>query len=85
MLPQGVSYQAGDWLLFGAETSGLPPEAFEACASGEFAGGVARIPIDESYVRSLNLAVATGIGIYEAIRQVEFRDQTTNPIKELQV
>ena len=34
------AYQKGDWLLFGAETTGLPDEAHEACAAS---GGVRRL------------------------------------------
>ncbi|GJP32676.1 hypothetical protein CLOM_g17278 [Closterium sp. NIES-68] len=66
-----IHYQPGDWLLFGAETFGLPPEAITECSARPHAGGVARIPIDETYVRSLNLAVSAGVGVYEALRQIE--------------
>ena len=62
------TYRPGDWLLFGAETSGLPPEAHAACAAS---GGVVRIPIRLDRVRSLNLAVSAGVGIFEALRQVD--------------
>lgn len=33
-----------------------------------------KIPIIETHVRSLNLAVAAGIGIYEALRQLDHAD-----------
>jgi tRNA (cytidine/uridine-2'-O-)-methyltransferase len=62
------AYRAGDWLLFGAETTGLPDEAHDACTAS---GGVRRIPIDETHVRSLNLAVSVGVGAYEALRQID--------------
>lgn len=62
------AYEPGDWLLFGAETTGLPDAAHDACAA---TGGVRRIPIDEAHVRSLNLAVSAGIGVYEALRQID--------------
>jgi tRNA (cytidine/uridine-2'-O-)-methyltransferase len=62
------AYRPGDWLLFGAETTGLPDAAMEACKA---TGGVRRIPIDESHVRSLNLSVSCGIGVYEALRQLD--------------
>lgn len=65
------AYRPGDWLLFGAETSGLPDGAWEACRSEEHGGGLRRIPIEETHVRSLNLAVSAGIGVYEAKRQVD--------------
>ena len=37
----------------------------------EDGGQVLRIPIVETHVRSLNLAVSNGIGLYEAIRQID--------------
>eukprot|EP00197_Chlamydomonas_leiostraca_P007478 CAMPEP_0202873482 /NCGR_PEP_ID=MMETSP1391-20130828/23330_1 /ASSEMBLY_ACC=CAM_ASM_000867 /TAXON_ID=1034604 /ORGANISM="Chlamydomonas leiostraca, Strain SAG 11-49" /LENGTH=276 /DNA_ID=CAMNT_0049554707 /DNA_START=92 /DNA_END=923 /DNA_ORIENTATION=+ len=63
------TYQPGDWLVFGAETSGLPPEAHrDVLASG---GALVKIPIIEKHVRSINLAVCAGIGAFEAIRQLD--------------
>lgn len=102
-------YQSGDWLLFGAETTGLPQEVGPFCGTrmyglqevstsrlfpvSEFArtpemrrlrlslqvydsleqsgGVVVRVPIVETHVRSLNLAVSQGIGLYEAMRQID--------------
>jgi tRNA (cytidine/uridine-2'-O-)-methyltransferase len=58
-----VSYQPGDVLVFGSETVGLPPDLLQ-----QYAGQAVRIPIREQ-VRSLNLSVAAGIAIYEAVRQ----------------
>lgn len=72
---QDVEYQSGDWLLFGSETKGLPPLALSACCEGPYAGGTARIPINETYVRSLNLSVAVGVGLYEAVRQLDGRKE----------
>ncbi|KAK9814364.1 hypothetical protein WJX72_004582 [[Myrmecia] bisecta] len=63
------TYRPGDWLLFGAETTGLPPEAHQA--SVESGGFMVQIPMIETHVRSLNLAVSAGIGTYEAIRQLD--------------
>lgn len=60
------TYQPGDWLLFGAETSGLPDEAHAASTH------VVKIPMPQAeHVRSLNLAVSVGVGVFEAIRQLE--------------
>lgn len=61
-----VSYQDGDFILFGKETKGLPEELLfdnkEYCI---------RIPmIDEA--RSLNLSNAVAIVAYEALRQTGF-------------
>lgn len=35
-------------------------------------GAVVKIPMLETHVRSLNLAVSVGVGLYEAIRQLDF-------------
>lgn len=51
-------------LVFGCETKGLPPEVI-----AEDAAAVYRIPIANPAVRSLNLANAVAIVLYEALRQ----------------
>ncbi len=57
-------YEAGDCLVFGRETRGLPEELlranWERCL---------KIPMMNPHVRSLNLATAVGIVLYEALRQ----------------
>jgi tRNA (cytidine/uridine-2'-O-)-methyltransferase len=58
-------YRDGDCLLFGGETHGLPPEVLQRHAGRTF-----RIPMPGGKVRSLNLATAVGIVLYEALRQV---------------
>jgi len=68
---QGL-YEPGcsTWLMFGAETKGLPPEAHEA--SRESGGDVVKIPMaNYRHVRSLNLATSVGIGVFEAVRQLD--------------
>lgn len=57
-------FQADDWLLFGSETSGLPAQMLEACASTVY------LPMSEPAVRSLNLSVSAAVGLFEAQRQV---------------
>ena len=37
----------------------------------ESSGEVLRIPITETHVRSLNLAVSAGVALYEAMRQLD--------------
>ncbi len=59
-----ANYQAGDVLIFGCETSGLPPEIM-----GQFPNNLVRIPM-RPQVRSLNLSVTAGIAMYEAVRQI---------------
>ncbi len=61
-----VSYQAGDYLVFGKETEGLPQELLE-----EHPDRTVRIPIFTPLVRSLNLSTAAGIVLYEALRQTD--------------
>lgn len=51
-----------DTLLMGSESAGVPFDVAQSCAAR------VRIPISRG-VRSLNLAVATGIAITEALRQ----------------
>jgi tRNA (cytidine/uridine-2'-O-)-methyltransferase len=55
----------GDTLLFGSESKGLPAGVRE-----KYAGRVIGIPMPTGHVRSLNLATAVGIVLYEALRQV---------------
>jgi len=62
-----VAYEAGDALLFGRESDGLPIEVLEHRAVSERL----RIPIAEGG-RSLNLANAAAIAVYEAWRQHDF-------------
>jgi tRNA (cytidine/uridine-2'-O-)-methyltransferase len=59
-----VRFQPGDALVFGKESVGLPAELLEAHAA-ELVG----IPTLGA-VRSLNLANAVAIALYEALRQV---------------
>jgi tRNA (cytidine/uridine-2'-O-)-methyltransferase len=59
-----LGFRRGDHVLFGPETSGLPPDLFQ-----RFPDRVAKIPIHLDKVRSLNLATAAGIVVYEALRQ----------------
>jgi len=65
-----IRYRADDWLLFGRETSGLPADLLAETdqrltipmpGSIEHGGGV----------RSLNLATAAGVVLFEALRQLE--------------
>lgn len=60
-----VRYRADDLLVFGGESHGLPP-ALRAAHADHLVG----IPIDSPHVRSLNLATAVAIALYEARRQL---------------
>ncbi|ONK68480.1 uncharacterized protein A4U43_C05F12170 [Asparagus officinalis] len=66
------SYKRGDWLVFGSETSGLPPEALLDCSREGMGGGTIKIPMVDTYVRCLNLSVSVGIALYEASRQLNY-------------
>ena len=57
-------YHPNDWLLFGAETTGLPPEILDAC------NHTVCIPMSQPGVRSLNLSVSVAVGLFEARRQL---------------
>ena len=60
-----VQYQDNDCLLFGSETYGLPAELIV-----RFGDRALTIPMPSRKVRSLNLSTATGIVLYEALRQL---------------
>jgi tRNA (cytidine/uridine-2'-O-)-methyltransferase len=65
MLYTQVSYQAGDCLIFGPESTGLPADLLHSHRDQAL-----RIPMRSTNVRSLNLATAVGIAVYEALRQL---------------
>lgn len=60
-----IAYAPGDVLVFGCETRGLP-----ATIQAELADDLYAIPIVSPHVRSLNLATAVAIVLYEARRQL---------------
>jgi tRNA (cytidine/uridine-2'-O-)-methyltransferase len=59
-------FQPHDWLLFGCETAGLPPEVLSSCDQ------TVHIPMSQPEVRSLNLSVSAAIGLFEARRQLGY-------------
>ncbi len=58
-------YSPGDWLVFGGESRGLPEAIVGPNRARLFA-----IPMRGARVRSLNLACAVSIVVYEALRQM---------------
>lgn len=62
-----VGYQAGDALLFGPETRGLPAEILSELAED----CILRIPM-LPHSRSLNLSNSVAVVVYEAWRQLGF-------------
>jgi tRNA (cytidine/uridine-2'-O-)-methyltransferase len=63
-----VSWQAGDWLVFGSESSGLPQAIRESIDPGHWL----RLPMRPGQ-RSLNLSNAVAITVFEAWRQNGFQ------------
>lgn len=62
--PYQFAFRPDDVLLFGKESAGVPPEVAEVC------DGRLRVPI-RPQVRSMNLAMAAGLALGEALRQTE--------------
>jgi tRNA (cytidine/uridine-2'-O-)-methyltransferase len=60
-----AEFADGDYLLFGNESSGLPPSVRE-----RYAERLVGIPMPTGAVRSLNLATAVGIVLYDALRRL---------------
>jgi tRNA (cytidine/uridine-2'-O-)-methyltransferase len=61
------AYRAGDALLFGPETRGLPAEILDSVPAGQRL----RLPLRPDN-RSLNLSNAVAVAVYEAWRQLGF-------------
>lgn len=59
-------FQPHDWLLFGSETTGLPPAVLSACTASLY------IPMAQPGVRSLNLSVSVAVGLFEVHRQLGY-------------
>lgn len=61
-----VRYRDGDLLMFGKESAGIPEEIL-----AEHPEQCVRIPMKEGE-RSLNLAAAAAVALYEALRQLDY-------------
>ena len=59
-----IAWRAGDWLVFGSETSGLPTSVRESFAAEQ----CIRLPLKPGQ-RSLNLSNAVAVAVFEAWRQ----------------
>ena len=59
-----VEFKEGDYLVFGRESAGLPDEFHQ-----RYPEQFCRIPMPGEFNRSLNLANAASIVLYEAMRQ----------------
>ncbi len=61
-----ASYKDGDFLVFGKETKGLPEDLLK-----KYYSNCVRLPMmDET--RSLNLSNSVCVGVYEALRQLNY-------------
>ena len=70
-----LSFQPGDWLVFGAETRGLAPELREQFPLTQRL----RLPMCPDQ-RSLNLSNAVAVTVFEAWRQNGFGGAQTSPV-----
>lgn len=59
------------FFVFGQETKGLPKKIIET-----YKDNCLRIPMNDEYIRALNLSNTASILIYEALRQQDFRALT---------
>jgi tRNA (cytidine/uridine-2'-O-)-methyltransferase len=62
-----VAWRPGDWLVFGSETAGLPPDIRDRFDAGQRV----RLPMRPGQ-RSLNLSNAVAVAVFEAWRQNGF-------------
>jgi tRNA (cytidine/uridine-2'-O-)-methyltransferase len=63
-----INFQKGDWLVFGKETKGLPEPILK-----QYQDRVIKIP-QYGPIRSLNVATAVAIALYEGIRQLRSKN-----------
>ena len=63
-------FQDSDWLLFGCESDGLPPAVVAEADARLTIPMRPAAAAGEAAVRSLNLSVAAGVVLFEALRQL---------------
>ena len=71
-----TGFQPGDWMVFGAESRGLPPELRETFPPAQRL----RLPMLAGQ-RSLNLSNAVAVTVFEAWRQNSFLAPAAQPTK----
>lgn len=74
---EAVPFARGDRLVFGNEQRGLPRELVQAAGARSV-----RIPLATGKIRSLNLANAVSIAVYEALRRIGSPQAGGEPIDE---
>ncbi len=62
-----ANFSAGDYLVFGRETAGLPPKILR-----EYPDRWLHIPMFNPDARSLNLSNCAALVLFEALRQLRF-------------
>ncbi len=67
-----MEIKSGTYLIFGRETTGLADWILN-----RYSSDLARIPMFDARVRSLNLSNAVSIVVYEGIRQIQFGQPKT--------
>ncbi|MNI48105.1 tRNA (cytidine(34)-2'-O)-methyltransferase [Clostridium intestinale] len=60
-----IKFQAGDFIMFGRESSGVPKEVHERVQG-------MRVPMINTSTRSLNLSNTVCVIAYEALKQLDF-------------
>ena len=64
-----ADFRSGDYLLFGKESAGVPPEVCEWVGRTYGDDHLITLPMDAG-ARSLNLATVVCTGVYEGLRQL---------------
>ena len=67
-----AQFNPGDRLIFGRETKGVSEEILALYSERCYT-----IPMSNTHIRSLNLAMSAGIVLYEALRQIQLRNLAT--------
>lgn len=62
------TFKKNSYMFFGSETRGLPKSLLQSHQDSTY-----RIPQYDDRVRSINIANAAGIAVYEAIRQLGYK------------
>ena len=72
------TFKKNDYLVFGSETTGLDEKILN-----QYSNRCYTIPMKNKNkgLRSLNLAVSTGIVLYEGLRQISFKGKKTDIIQ----
>ncbi len=63
-------FRSSDWLLFGCESDGLPPDLLAIADHSLTIPMPCQAQAGAAGVRSLNLSVAVGVVLFEALRQL---------------